>query len=91
MGQFHTRVEDALHEIAAGHGPALVVTSGGLIAMAMAQAMGLDIPAMARMALAIMHTSMHRLLPIGGHLVAGPFQRGAASGHAGPRGFQTHI
>ncbi len=64
---FHTRVEDALNEIAAEPGPALVVTSGGLIAMAMAQAMGLDIPAQARVALAIMHTSMHRLFPIGGH------------------------
>lgn len=66
--QFHTRVDDALHEIAAGSGPALVVTSGGLISMAMAQRMQLDIPAMARLALAIMHTSMHRLFPIGGHL-----------------------
>ncbi|MBM1689809.1 histidine phosphatase family protein [Sulfitobacter geojensis] len=65
--QFHTRVNDALQEIAAGNGPALVVTSGGLISMAMSQAMHLDIPAMARLALAIMHTSMHRLFPIGGH------------------------
>ncbi len=65
---FHTRVSDALEEIAAGSGPALVVTSGGTIAMAMAQAMQLDIPAQARLALAIVHTSMHRLFPIGGHL-----------------------
>ena len=64
---FHTRIEDALREIADGKGPALVVTSGGLIAMALAQAMHLDIPAQARLALAIMHTSMHRLFPIGGH------------------------
>ena len=64
---FHTRIEDALFEIAAGSGPALVVTSGGLISMVMAQAMGLGIPAMARIALAIVHTSMHRLFPIGGH------------------------
>ncbi|MEM6938829.1 MAG: histidine phosphatase family protein [Pseudomonadota bacterium] len=65
---FHTRVSDALEEIAAGSGPALLITSGGLIAMAMAQAMHLDIPAQARLALAIVHTSMHRLFPIGGHL-----------------------
>lgn len=64
---FHTRIEDALREMASGKGPALVVTSGGLISMAMAQAMGLSIPAQARVALAIMHTSMHRLFPIGGH------------------------
>lgn len=65
---FHNRIESALIEIAEGDGPALVVTSGGLISMVMAQAMGLGIPAMARLALAIMHTSMHRLFPIGGHL-----------------------
>ena len=65
--QFHTRVNDALDEIASGAGPALVVTSGGLISMAMAQALHLDIPAQARLALAILQTSMHRLFPIGGH------------------------
>ncbi|MBQ0804812.1 MULTISPECIES: histidine phosphatase family protein [unclassified Sulfitobacter] len=64
---FETRIQSVLEEIAAGHGPALVVTSGGLISMAMAQAMGLGVPAMSRMALAIMNTSMHRLFPIGGH------------------------
>lgn len=64
---FEERIQSVLHEIADGHGPALVVTSGGLISMVMAQAMGLGIPAMSRIALAIMHTSMHRLFPIGGH------------------------
>ncbi len=64
---FETRVQSALAEIAEGEGPALVVTSGGLISLAMAQAMGVGIPGMARLALAIMHTSMHRLFPIGGH------------------------
>ncbi|WP_323784128.1 histidine phosphatase family protein [Leisingera sp.] len=65
---FETRTQAALKEIAAGDGPALVVTSGGLIAMALRQAMGLDTAGMARLALAIMNTSMHRLFPIGGHL-----------------------
>ncbi|MDE4141434.1 MULTISPECIES: histidine phosphatase family protein [Rhodobacterales] len=64
---FETRTQAALSEIAAGEGPALVVTSGGLISMAMRQAMMLEITGMARMALAIMNTSMHRLFPIGGH------------------------
>ena len=64
---FETRTQAALTEIAAGDGPALVVTSGGLISMAMRQAMALDINGMSRMALAIMNTSMHRLFPIGGH------------------------
>lgn len=66
--QFHDRVSAALDEIAQGEGPALVVTSGGLISMVMQQALTLDIPAMARVALAIMNTSMHRLFPIGDHL-----------------------
>ncbi|PHR09090.1 MAG: phosphoglycerate mutase, partial [Sulfitobacter sp.] len=64
---FEGRIKSVLEEISAGDGPALVVTSGGLISMVMAQAMGLGIPAMSRIALAIMHTSMHRLFPIGGH------------------------
>lgn len=64
---FETRTRQALEDIAAGEGPALVVTSGGLISMAMRQAMGLDTTGMARIALAVMNTSMHRLFPIGGH------------------------
>lgn len=66
FADFETRVSDALTEIAAGDGPALVVTSGGLISMAMRQVLRLDIPAMAQMALAIYNTSQHRLFPIGG-------------------------
>ena len=65
---FETRVRDALHDIGTEGGPAIVVTSGGLISMVLRQAMGLDIPAMARVALAIMNTSMHRLHPIGSQL-----------------------
>lgn len=65
---FEHRTQSVLAEIAAGQGPALVVTSGGFISMAMRQAMGLNTDGMARMALAIMNTSMHRLFPIGGHL-----------------------
>ncbi len=65
---FQTRIRDALSEIAAGDGPALVVTSGGLIAHVMGQQMNLDLATTARMALAIVHTSMHQFFPIGGHL-----------------------
>ena len=89
--QFHSRVDDALQEIAAGHGPALVVTSGGLISMAMSQAMHLDIPAMARLALAIMHTSMHRLFPIGGHWSPVLFNAVPHLETPERRGAQTHI
>ncbi|WP_417700035.1 histidine phosphatase family protein [Pseudophaeobacter sp.] len=65
---FEQRTQQVLSDIAEGDGPALVVTSGGFISMAMRQAMGLDTNGMARVALAIMNTSMHRLFPIGGHL-----------------------
>ncbi len=66
--EFETRVRDALRDIGTEGGPAIVVTSGGLISMVVRQAMGLDIPSMARVALAIMNTSMHRLHPIGAQL-----------------------
>jgi broad specificity phosphatase PhoE len=65
---FENRVTEALRDISQGPGPALVVTSGGWIAMAMRQALALDTPAFARLALAIMNTSMHRLYPIGAAL-----------------------
>ncbi|WP_424984577.1 histidine phosphatase family protein [Microbulbifer sp. S227A] len=65
---FETRVSDALREISEGSGAALVVTSGGLIAIALRRLMELNMPATARVALAIMNTSMHRLFPIGAHL-----------------------
>ncbi len=65
---FQTRATEALREIAAGAGPALVVTSGGLIAIVMRQIMELNIATTARIALAIMNTSMHRLYPIGDHM-----------------------
>lgn len=68
FASFESRVSQALAEIAQGPGPALVITSGGLISMAMRQVLGLDTRAMARMALAVMNTSMHRLFPIGDQL-----------------------
>lgn len=88
---FETRVQDVLREIAAGDGPALVVTSGGLISMAMAQAMGVGIPAMSRLALAIMHTSMHRLFPIGGHWAPVLFNAVPHLDRPDRREAQTHI
>jgi len=68
FANFETRVDQAMADIAQGPGPALVITSGGLISMVMRQVLGLDTAAMARMALAVMNTSMHRLFPIGDHL-----------------------
>ncbi len=68
FAEFEARVSAALRDIGTEGGPAIVVTSGGLISMVVRQAMGLDIPSMARVALAIMNTSMHRLHPIGPQL-----------------------
>lgn len=65
---FESRVLGVLSDIRAGDGPALVVTSGGFIGMAMRCALGLDIAAMARVVLSIMNTSVHRLFPIGDEL-----------------------
>ncbi|MBO6866382.1 MAG: histidine phosphatase family protein [Thalassococcus sp.] len=58
---FRNRTQDALAEISEGEGPALVVTSGGLIGMAMMVTMRLDLEAMAHLCLSIENTSVHRL------------------------------
>lgn len=70
---FQARVSEALHEIAAGKGRALVVTSGGLIAMAVRVAMGLELGAFSRLALTIMNTSVHQLHPVGSGLTLTQF------------------
>jgi broad specificity phosphatase PhoE len=88
---FEERIQSVLHEIAEGEGPALVVTSGGLISMVMAQAMGLGIPAMSRIALAIVHTSMHRLRPIGDHWSPVLFNAVPHLDTPDRRSAQTHI
>lgn len=91
FADFEARISDALSEIAAGDGPALVITSGGLISCAMRQVLRLDIAGMAQLALAIYNTSQHRLFPIGGRLSptmfnAIPHLEDPARHHA-----QTHV
>ncbi len=66
FASFEDRVRSVVTDIGAGSGPALIVTSGGLISMVMRQHLDLSIKAMANIALAIMNTSMHRFRPIGG-------------------------
>ena len=70
---FQRRIDEVLTEIAAGDGRALVVTSGGLIAMAIRVAMGLELGAFARIALPIMNTSVHQLHPVGAGLTLTQF------------------
>lgn len=88
---FEIRVREALADIASGQGPALVVTSGGLIAMAVRQAMGLDMDAFARTALAIMNTSIHRLHPISGRLSLTQFNAVPHLAHPDRQFAQTHL
>ncbi len=61
---FESRVGEALHEIAGGEGRAVVVTSGGLIGMAMRVTMGLGMGALAHACLAIENSSVHRFQPL---------------------------
>ncbi|WP_300440061.1 histidine phosphatase family protein [uncultured Mameliella sp.] len=61
---FESRVTEALTEIAGGEGRALVVTSGGLIGMAMRVIMTLELKAMAHLCLAIENSSLHRIQPL---------------------------
>ncbi|MFW2587871.1 histidine phosphatase family protein [Sagittula sp. SSi028] len=73
FADFETRVRDALTEIAAGDGRALVVTSGGLIGMAMRIVMRLDVAALAAACIAIENTSLHRIQPLGETLLLTQF------------------
>ena len=61
---FESRVSAVISEIAAGEGRAVVVTSGGLIGMAMRVTMGLGMTAFAHACLAIENTSLHRFQPL---------------------------
>lgn len=60
---FEARVQDVLADLSKQPGPSLVVTSGGLIGMAMRLTMGLDLQATAHACLAIQNTSLHRWQP----------------------------
>lgn len=70
---FESRVRGVLHDIADGEGRALVVTSGGLIAMAMRLILRLDVEAMAHVCLAIENSSLHRVQPLSGGLILTQF------------------
>lgn len=91
FSDFETRIKDALTEIGEGDGPALVVTSGGLIAMTMRLHLGLEVSAMANVALAIMNTSMHRLHPIGGTWSPVMFNAVPHLEHPDRHHAQTHV
>ncbi|MGH1464575.1 MAG: histidine phosphatase family protein [Cognatishimia sp.] len=57
---FSQRVQSVIDDIASGQGPALVVTSGGLISTVLRHSLDLNVQGWAGMCLAIMNTSVHR-------------------------------
>ena len=63
---FKGRVEGALGDQAAAGGNAAIVTSGGVIGMAVASALDLGPDGMARLGVAVENTSLHRLVFRGG-------------------------
>lgn len=65
---FETRVRDALAEISAPGGRFLVVTSGGVIAMALRAVLNLDLVATAQIMLFTMNSSFHRFEHLGGRM-----------------------
>ena len=73
FADFEARVTDGLTEIAEGEGRAIVVTSGGVVGMALRITMGLDIAAMSRVCLAVENTSLSRWLPLHGSLTLTQF------------------
>ena len=91
FSHFEDRVNSVVQDIAAGDGPALVVTSGGLISMVMRQHLDLDITKMANLALAIMNTSMHRLYPVGGRWSPVLFNAVPHLEHPDRHHAQTHV
>lgn len=70
---FEARVRDAIHEISARPGRSLVVTSGGLIAMAMRVTLRLDLKAFCHVCLSVNNTSLSSWLPLGGQLTLTQF------------------
>ena len=70
---FETRVRDGIEDIGMGDGRAMVVTSAGVIGMAMRLTLGLDLIGFARACLAVENTSLSRWLPLRGSLALTQF------------------
>lgn len=73
FGSFHTRIAALLEDACAAHGRTLLVTSGGVIGMALRHVLGLDNAAMAKVMLRIHNSSIHRLRHVHGELVLDTF------------------
>ncbi len=70
---FESRVRDALQDLTARPGRSLVVTSGGLIGMAMRLTLDLNMQAFCNVCLSIQNTSVSSWLPQEGHLALTQF------------------
>ncbi len=70
---FAARVTGAIDELCRAGGRVLVVTSGGVIGMAMRHALGLENGGMAKIMLQIMNSSLHRLHHVHDTLMVGTF------------------
>ena len=73
FADFETRVGAGLRDLMQNDGRSIVITSGGVIGMAMRITLGLSLEAMARVCLAIENTSLSRWLPLEGHLALTQF------------------
>ncbi len=70
---FAERVTEVIEEQCAAKGRAMLVTSGGVIGMAMAHTLGLDHGGQSKVMLQIMNSSVHRLEHVHGALMVGAF------------------
>ncbi|SHH75820.1 histidine phosphatase family protein [Marivita hallyeonensis] len=70
---FESRVRDVMEEVTALNGRSLLVTSGGLIGMAMRLTLRLDMAAFCNICLSIQNTSLSSWLPLEGHLALTQF------------------
>lgn len=88
---FSGRISDAMDEIAARQGRALVVTSGGLIGTVMRQTLDLNVAGWSKMCLAIMNTSVHRWQMVMGRPLLVQFNNVAHLENPDRHYAQTHL
>ncbi|MCJ7874181.1 histidine phosphatase family protein [Marinovum sp. 2_MG-2023] len=69
FGAFEERAKGAIDDILSGGGRALVVTSGGLIAMVLRHVLALDIPEMTRLMFQLRNSSVTEIEYLHGHMM----------------------
>jgi len=88
---FENRATSIVAEIFQGRGPALAVTSGGFIAMALRGVLKLETEGFSRLALAIMNSSVHRLHHVGEGLMMTQFNAVPHLDRSDRQFAQTHL